>query len=97
MFGFGLVVSNFGALAMGPLGHLAGTGSSIQGFVTTVGGALLGFVVGQSFDGTAVPVAAGFAGYGVLALAFVCLAERGRLFLPPVLPNAAAAHAADPH
>ena len=97
MFGFGLVVSNFGALAMGPLGHLAGTGSSIQGFVTTVGGALLGFVVGQSFDGTAVPVATGFAGYGVLALAFVCLAERGRLFLHPVLPTAAAAHGADPH
>ncbi len=82
MFAFGLVVSNFGALAMGPLGHVAGIGSSVQGFVTTFGGALLGFIVGQSFNGTLVPLALGFAGYGLLALLFVVLAENGRLFQP---------------
>ncbi len=80
MFGFGLVVSNFGALAMGPLGHVAGTASSVQGFVTTLGGALLGFYVGQHFDGTVVPLTLGFAIYGILALVFVLVAENGRLF-----------------
>lgn len=80
MFSFGLVVSNFGSLSMGPLGHVAGTASSVQGFFTTVGGALLGFLVGQHFDGTVVPLMAGFSLYGLLALGVVLVTERGRLF-----------------
>ena len=80
MFCFGLVASNFGSLAMEPLGHVAGTASSVQGFVTTVGGALLGFFVGQHFDGTTVPLCFGFIVYGALALLIVLVAERGRLF-----------------
>ena len=80
MFCFGLVASNFGALAMGPLGHVAGTASSVQGFVTTFGGALIGFFIGQQFDGTTVPLTLGFTGTGVAALVFVAVAEHGRLF-----------------
>lgn len=80
MFCFGLVVSNFGSIAMEPLGHIAGTASSVQGFVTTFGGALLGLLVGQHFDGTTVPLAVGFLVYGILALIVVLVAERGRLF-----------------
>ena len=82
MFGFGLCASNFGSIAMGPLGHVAGTASSVQGFCTTVGGAALGFFIGQHFDGTATPLVAGFAASGALALAAVLVAERGRLFGP---------------
>lgn len=80
MFCFGLVVSNFGALAMEPLGHVAGTASSVQGFVTTAFGALLGFYVGQHFNGTTLPLALGFAIYGLASLILVFVAERGRLF-----------------
>ena len=80
MFCFGLVVSNFGALAMEPLGHIAGTASSVQGFVTTVGGATLGFLIGQQFDGTAIPMTLGFFCLGTGALAIVAITERGRLF-----------------
>lgn len=95
MFSFGLVVSNFGSIAMGPLGHVAGTASSVQGFVTTFGGALLGFFVGQHFDGTAVPLTLGFAIYGAFAFAIVYVTEGGRLFKPepPVLAaDAGGAH-----
>ncbi len=56
---FGLVGANAGALAMEPLGHIAGTASSFQGVVTTVGGALLGFAIGQQFNGTTLPFLAG--------------------------------------
>ena len=77
---FGLVVSNFGAMAMAPLGHLAGTGSSVQGFVTTLGGALIGLAIGQQFNGTTVPLTLGFLVTGVLALCIVMFAEHGRLF-----------------
>lgn len=86
MFCFGLVASNFGAMAMDPLGHVAGTASSVQGFVTTVGGALLGFYIGQHFDGTAVPNTLGFAVCGLAALVMVLIAERGRLFRPHQAP-----------
>ncbi|MDB5819030.1 MAG: multidrug effflux transporter, partial [Rhizobacter sp.] len=80
MFAFGLVVSNFGSMAMEPLGHVAGTASSVQGFVTTFGGALLGFYIGQHFDGTSRPMTFGFAACGVVALVIVLITERGRLF-----------------
>ncbi len=77
---FGLAGSNFGSMAMEPLGHIAGTGSSIQGFISTVGGALLGIVIGQSFNGTTVPVTAGFLLLGLSALVIVLVTERGKLF-----------------
>ena len=87
MFCFGLVASNFGAMAMGPLGHLAGTGSSVQGLVTTLGGALIGLLIGQCFDGTTVPLTVGFTITGVIALVFVMVAEHGRLFRRHALPR----------
>ncbi|MCO5090441.1 MAG: multidrug effflux MFS transporter [Bosea sp.] len=82
MFCFGLIGPNFGAMAMEPLGHVAGTASSVQGFVTTVVGALLGFFIGQHFDGSVVPLTMGFALCGIAALATVLIVERGRLFHP---------------
>ena len=82
MFFFGMIPGNFGALSMEPLGHIAGTASSVQGVITTTGGALIGFFIGQQFNGTTVPLSAGFAVCGLLALACVLFADRGRLFSP---------------
>lgn len=82
MFCFGMVGSNFGAMAMEPLGHVAGTASSVQGFVTTISGALIGFAIGQHFDGSVVPLTVGFSLCGIGALAIVLVTERGRLFRP---------------
>ncbi len=81
-FCFGLVVSNFGAIAMDPLGHMAGTASSVQGFLTTIGGALCGFWIGQHFDGTVIPLTLGFAGFGIGGFLIVLVVEKGRLFRP---------------
>jgi DHA1 family bicyclomycin/chloramphenicol resistance-like MFS transporter len=52
-------IGNLNALALEPLGHIAGTAASVMGALATVGGALGGALIGQLFDGTAVPVAAG--------------------------------------
>lgn len=87
MFFFGLMVSNFNAMAMEPVGHVAGTASSALGFVSTVGGALLGFGLGQLFDGTTLPLTLGFAALGVGALGWVLFAERGRLFHSGLQPG----------
>ncbi|MCA9521694.1 MAG: multidrug effflux MFS transporter [Myxococcales bacterium] len=59
LFVFGFVGPNFNALAMEPMAHLAGTASSLIGAVTTVLSALLGFVIGRSFDGSILPYTAG--------------------------------------
>lgn len=79
-FQFGLIASNFNAMAMEPLGHVAGTASSVLGFTQTIGGALIGGAIGQAFDGTTLPLATGFLTVGAISFVFVLLAERGRLF-----------------
>ena len=80
MFSFGLASGNFGAMAMEPMGHMAGVASSFQGLVSMVGASLIGFAIGQSFDGTVVPLEAGYLLCGLFALAVVLTAEHGRLF-----------------
>ncbi len=82
MFCFGLMGSNFGAMAMEPMGHIAGTASSVQGFCSTTGAAIVGFIIGQQFDGSTVPLTLGFFASGVAALAVVLITERGRLLQP---------------
>ncbi|MCX2696296.1 MULTISPECIES: multidrug effflux MFS transporter [Ochrobactrum] len=80
MFSFSLVTSNFNALAMEPLGEVAGTASSVLGFTQTVIGAALGAIIGQAFDGTTTPVAAGYCVLGFIAFICVLIAERGKMF-----------------
>lgn len=82
MFQFGLIGSNFNALAMEPLGHVAGTASAVLGFMGTAGGGLIGALLGQAFDGTTTPLGAGFFGVALAGLVFVLIAERGKLFQP---------------
>jgi len=79
---FGLVGANAGALAMEPVGHIAGTASALQGLITTIGGALIGLVIGQLFDGTTVPLVAGFAVCGLLALLTASWANPGKPAAP---------------
>lgn len=80
LFCFGLIMPNFNALAMEPMGRIAGTASSFFGAVTTAIGAGLGLAVGQQFDGSVTPLLVGFAAFGLVALAIVFVTEKGRLF-----------------
>jgi MFS transporter, DHA1 family, multidrug resistance protein len=79
---FALATSNFSSMAMENMGDIAGTAASLQGFVATLGAALIGAYVGQQYDGTTVPLYIGFTTMGLLALVIVLIAERGRLFRP---------------
>lgn len=86
MFSFGAIGANFNSLAMEPLGDYAGTAASVFGFMQTLIGAVLGIAIGQCFDGTTLPIAAGFVFLGLAALLLVLIAEKGRLFdkaMPP--------------
>jgi DHA1 family bicyclomycin/chloramphenicol resistance-like MFS transporter len=77
---FSLSVSNFGAMAMEPVGAIAGIAASLQGFISTFSGALVGALIGKQFNGTTVPLAGGALCCGLVSLGFVLLAEKGRLF-----------------
>ena len=77
---FSFTTSNFGTLAMTNMAPIAGTASSFQGVTGTIGGALLGLAIGQSFDGTQLPFLIGCAMCGTLGLAIVLWTESGKLF-----------------
>lgn len=80
-FAVGLIFPNFNAIAMQPLGSVAGMASSLIGFYTTASGALFGWFIGHAFNGTMQPLAIGFAMLSLAAFATVAVAEgRDRLF-----------------
>ncbi|MEG3165331.1 multidrug effflux MFS transporter [Sphingomonas sp. PB2P19] len=78
----GLCGSNFGAMAMEPVGHIAGAASSVQGFITSVGAVLVGSAIGQSYNGTTLPLAVGYLAIGIAVLGIVYVVEGGKLFQP---------------
>lgn len=86
-FCFGLIGPNFNAMAMEQVGHIAGTASSFIGFYTTGAGALFGYLIGQSFDGTLRPLTIGITALVVCALITVLIIERGRLARPQQPPS----------
>ena len=73
---FGLIGSNFNALAMEPLGHIAGTASAAYGFATTTISSLIGYLIGSRYDGSVSPVVLGFFALGMVSLLIVRLTER---------------------
>lgn len=78
---FGLMQPNFNAIAMQPVGHAAGTASSLLGSFTTVTGAVLGGMIARQFNGTVLPLAAGFAILSACALMCIVAVEgRSGLF-----------------
>lgn len=81
-FFFSFAISNYNALALDPLGEVAGTASSLIGAFTTLLGTVGGALIGQAFDGTVVPMAAGFFGLSAVTLLIVLWTERGRLLQP---------------
>lgn len=81
-FFFSFAISNYNALALDPLGEVAGTASSLIGAFTTLVGTIGGALIGQAFDGTVVPLAAGFFALSASTLLIVYWTERGRLLQP---------------
>ncbi len=77
-FCIGILFGNFNALAMEPLGHIAGVGASVVGSLTTFISLPLGTLIGLGYDGTVLPLVGGFAILGVASVAVMHWTERGR-------------------
>ena len=94
MASFAFTSSNLGTLAMENMAPIAGTASSVQGMVGTIGAAAIGYAIGQQFDGTPLPFIIGTAACAAGGFAVIVLTEPRRLFariggrqadpLPPV-------------
>ena len=73
--GFG--IGNMNAIAMEPMGNLAGLAASIISALATIGAAVLASPIGQAFDGTILPLTLGVLGLVGLALALTFLLKDG--------------------
>jgi DHA1 family bicyclomycin/chloramphenicol resistance-like MFS transporter len=61
---------------------IAGTAASVQGVIGTLGAAIIGFFIGQQFDGTATPYLVGTAICAALGFTAIALTEPEKLFAP---------------
>ena len=77
---FSFTSANFGTLAMEHMAPIAGTASSVQGVIGTIGSAIIGFGIGQAYDGTVFPFLIGLTVCGLLGVVIVALTEPTRLF-----------------
>ncbi|MDR2856732.1 MAG: multidrug effflux MFS transporter [Novosphingobium sp.] len=76
----GFIGANFSAIALQPFARIAGAAASLQTFIRLALGSALGIVIGQAYDGTALPFALSLLVAGTGALLLVLYSERGRLF-----------------
>lgn len=88
-FCVGILFGNMNALAMEPLGHIAGMGAAVVGSFSTFLATPLGLLVGQAYNGTITPLVLGFAVLGLSALGLMRWAEGSRT-LPQEEPQPAA-------
>jgi DHA1 family bicyclomycin/chloramphenicol resistance-like MFS transporter len=82
MGAFAFASSNLGTLAMENMAPIAGTASSVQGVTGTLGATLLGFLIGQQFDGTVIPFVVGTALCAIIGFMVIVATEPKKLFAP---------------
>jgi DHA1 family bicyclomycin/chloramphenicol resistance-like MFS transporter len=73
-----LVLTTANSQAMQPLAALAGIGSGLIGTMSMMGAAIMSSVVASTIDGSATPMAAAYAGFGLLAALSLWWARGGR-------------------
>ncbi len=82
-FCVGILFGNLNSLAMEPLGHIAGVGAGVVGSLSTFISVSLGTLIGQSYNGTVLPLVSGFAILGGLSLMVMHWTEYKKQVLLP--------------
>lgn len=67
-FAIGFLFGNLRALAMQPLGHIAGIGAAINGFISTVMAVPIANYIGSFVTDSVLPLFIGFSIFGILSL-----------------------------
>jgi DHA1 family bicyclomycin/chloramphenicol resistance-like MFS transporter len=72
----GMTIGNLTALAMEPVGHIAGTAASVISALATIGSVIFAAILGQFFDGTLFIMIFGVAVFAVLGTIVVHRLKR---------------------
>ncbi|WP_260926856.1 multidrug effflux MFS transporter [Novosphingobium sp. 9] len=72
--------ANFQAISLQPFARMAGAAASVMSFVRMVLGSVLGALIGQAYDGSAVPIMVAMVVCGSVCIGLVLFSERGQLF-----------------
>jgi DHA1 family bicyclomycin/chloramphenicol resistance-like MFS transporter len=75
-FFIGILFGNLNALAMEPLGSIAGLGAAVVGSLSTLISVALGVAISSAYDGTILPLVSGFALLGISCLVVMALTEK---------------------
>jgi MFS transporter, DHA1 family, multidrug resistance protein len=78
-FCIGILFGNMNALAMEPLGHIAGIGAAVIGSLSTLISMVLGTMIGRSYNGTILPLVASITILTGLSILVVRWTESGSL------------------
>ncbi len=76
----GLTLGNLNAIAMEPMGHIAGMAASVTGAVSVVVAALIAIPIGTMFDGTPRPLVGSILVMAILG--FILMMRMGRVAMP---------------
>lgn len=74
----GILFGNYNSIALEPMGRIAGMAAAISGALSSLIAIITGSFIGQLYDGTVIPLAAGFTVLGLVAFALTEWAERRR-------------------
>jgi DHA1 family bicyclomycin/chloramphenicol resistance-like MFS transporter len=75
-FCFGFIFGNINAIAMEPMGHVAGIAASIIGSVSSIIALVIGTAIGQAYNNTLIPVTCGFLVLSSLAFITISVVDR---------------------
>ena len=75
----GIVFGNLNAMAMEPLGHIAGIGAAVVGTLSSLISVVVGTQIARSYDGSGLPIALGYVVCGLFAVLVFWWATRGRV------------------
>ena len=75
-FAIGFLFGNLRALAMQPVGHIAGVGAAINGFVSTIMAVPIATYIGSFVNETALPLFIGFFCCGLISLGLIQLLPK---------------------
>lgn len=78
-FAIGFLFGNLRALAMNPLGHIAGIGAAINGFISTVMAVPIANYIGSFVKDSVLPLFIGFLVFGILSLLAFLYVQRSRI------------------
>jgi MFS transporter, DHA1 family, multidrug resistance protein len=74
----GMIFGNYNAMALEPMGHIAGMAAAVSGAISSLIAVVLGGFAGRQYDGTLYPITIAFVVYGIGAFIFSEWAEKNR-------------------